>query len=405
MASLNTLKNPVNADRRTDQLTEKVCYNAVGQPKTGLVLTGGGARAAFQVGVLKAISQLVYKSHCGNPFPIISGTSAGAINATVLASYSQNPIVGIRSLDKVWRNFSVDQIFRSDFLGIVKQASRWGKSMFVNDYHRHRQLSLLNNKPLGQLLKRVVRFNQIQKAIDANQLDALSVTASGYSSGQSVSFFQGRSEIKSWKRHRRVGCKSKISVEHLLASSAIPLVFPATKLHREFFGDGSVRFLAPLSPTIHLGAQRILVVGVDPAKTEVDRDKKKLHYPSIADISGHVLDSVFVDSLDSDIERARRVNRTLDLIPEDVRKRETNLRKIETFVISPSQDLSEISAKHFHVLPPIVKFFFKRLGIDDDEGSSILSYLLFESSYTRELIELGYQDAMKLKKEILEFFA
>ena len=403
MAPLNS-EGSKPIERRSNKITDKICYNAVGQPKTGLVLTGGGARAAFQVGVLKAVSQLVYKTQCGNPFPIISGTSAGAINATVLASYSQNPSVGIRSLDKVWQNFSVDKVFRSDFLGIVKQAGRWGKSMFVNDYHRHRQLSLLNNNPLKKLLNRVIHFEQIQRAIDANQLDALSITASGYSSGQSVSFFQGKSELPGWKRHRRVGCKSEINVNHLLASSAIPLVFPATKLHREFFGDGSVRFLAPLSPAIHLGAQRILIVGVDPVKTEVERHKKKLHYPSIADISGHVLDSVFVDSLESDIERIRRINKTLDLIPENIRDSKTNLRKIDTFVISPSKDLSEISAKHFHILPSVVKFFFRRLGIDDNEGSSILSYLLFESSYTKELIDLGYQDAMNQSKEIVEFF-
>jgi len=400
LASLNS--EP--AERRSSKLTEKVCYNGVGKPKTGLVLTGGGARAAYQVGVLKAISKLIVQSHCGNPYSIITGTSAGAINATVLASYAQNPTVGIRSLEKVWQSFSVDKVFRSDLLGMMKQVGRWGKSMFISDYHRHRQLSLLNNDPLRAMLNKVIHFENIQKAIDNNCLDALSITASGYTSGQSVSFFQAKKQIGNWKRHRRIGCKSSISVEHLLASSAIPLVFPAVHLNREFFGDGSVRFLAPLSPAIHLGAQKILIVGVDPVKEEVNREKKKLHYPSIADISGHVLDSVFVDSLDSDIERIRRVNRTIDLIPEDVRKKKTKLKKIETFVISPSKDLSEISGKHFHVLPPVVKFFFRRLGIDDDEGSSILSYLLFESAYTKELIDLGYQDAMNIEQEIIDFF-
>lgn len=393
-----------STERRSNQRTVKVCYNAIEQPKSALVLTGGGARAAYQVGVLKAVSKLIYKPHCGNPFPIITGTSAGAINATVLASYAQNPTVGIRSLEKVWQTFSVDKVFRSDISGMMKQAGRWGKSMFVNDYHRHHQLSLLDNNPLKKMLSKVIHFENIQSAIDANCLDALSITASGYTSGQSVSFFQARQDIKSWRRQRRVGCKSNISIGHLLASSAIPLVFPAVHLNREFFGDGSVRFLAPLSPAIHLGAQRILIVGVDPLKEETEREKKKLHYPSIADISGHVLDSVFVDSLDSDIERIRRINSTLDLIPESTRKKETDLRKIETFVISPSKDLSEISGKHFNVLPPVVKFFFRRLGIDDDEGSSILSYLLFESAYTKELIDLGYNDAMNLKQEIIDFF-
>jgi len=391
-------------ERRSAELTPRICYNAQGQPKTGLVLTGGGARAAYQVGVLKAIAKLIVKSHCGNPFPIITGTSAGAINATVLASYAHAPAVGIRSLEKVWQNFSVDQVFRSDFRGIVRNAGRWTKSLFVHDYHKRRQLSLLNNNPLKDLLARVIHYDNIQKMIDAKHLDAICITASGYTTGQSVSFFQGRSDLIGWKRHRRIGCKANIERKHLLASSAIPLVFPAVKVNREFFGDGSVRFLSPLSPAIHLGAERILVVGVDPIKEERERRPNDLFYPTTADIAGHVLDSVFVDSLDSDIERTGRINETLKLIPEEIRNKETNLRPIEILSISPSQNLSELSGKYFHTLPKIVKFFFRRIGIDDDEGSTVLSYLLFESLYTQELINLGFNDAMDMSDSIVQFF-
>ena len=404
-SSNNNQPNDENfIERRQEGNTPRVCYNAVGQPKTGLVLTGGGARAAYQVGVLKAISKLIFKTHCGNPFPIITGTSAGAINATVLASYAHSPAVGIRSLEKVWQSFSVDKVFRSDFRGIVHNAARWTKSIFVTDYHKTRQLSLLNNKPLKDLLARVVHYENIQKAIDANQLDAICVTASGYTTGQSVSFFQGKEELNSWKRHRRVGSRNMIKRKHLLASSAIPLVFPAVKVNREFFGDGSVRFLSPLSPAIHLGADRILVVGVDPIKEERERRPKETMYPTTADIAGHVLDSVFVDSLDSDLERIERINKTLNLIPKETREKETNLKMIETLSISPTKDLSELSGKYFHTLPPMVKFFFRRIGIDDDEGSTVLSYLLFESLYTQELIDLGYNDAMDMSESIIKFF-
>lgn len=391
-------------ERRSDSPTSQFCYNAKGQPKTGLVLTGGGARAAYQVGVLKAISKLIFKAHCGNPFPIITGTSAGAINATVLASYAQSPAIGIRSLEKVWQNFTVDKVFRADFGGIVRNAGRWTKSIFIQDYHKTRQLSLLNNKPLKDLLTRVIHYDHIDKAIQSNHLDALCITASGYTTGQSVSFFQGKQELHGWKRHRRIGCRATIERKHLLASSAIPLVFPAVKINREFFGDGSVRFLSPLSPAIHLGAERILVVGVDPIKEERERRPNNLFYPTTADIAGHVLDSVFVDSLDSDLERINRINKTLNLIPEDVREKETNLRTIKTLSISPSKDLSELSGKYFHTLPPMVKFFFRRIGIDDDEGSTVLSYLLFESLYTKELLNLGYQDAMDMSDSIVQFF-
>ncbi|MDQ7051044.1 MAG: patatin-like phospholipase family protein [Enterobacterales bacterium] len=391
-------------ERRSDQLCHQACYNAEGQAKTGLVLTGGGARAAYQVGVLKAVSHLVFKKTCGNPFPIICGTSAGAINATLLACYAKSPAVGIKELERVWRNFSVNQIFYADFFGLLKNSFAWLNAIFRSKPHKSKQVSLLNNKPLKQLLEKVIDFSMLEQALESQSLDALCVTASGYTSGQSVSFFQAKEKIKGWKRHRRVGCKTTLNCKHLMASSAIPLVFPAVQINREFFGDGSVRFLAPLSPAIHLGAERILVVGVDPVKQASERKPNKLIYPTTADIAGHVLDSVFIDSLDSDLERIKRINKTLELIPEKVRQSETQLRPIETLTISPTKDLSDLSSQYFDSLPAMVKFFFRRIGIDDSEGSTILSYLLFEKPYTKDLIELGYQDAMDMSHDIIDFF-
>ncbi|MET1254799.1 patatin-like phospholipase family protein [Aliikangiella maris] len=382
----------------------QICYNAPSRTKTGLVLTGGGARAAYQVGVLSAISDIIYREECGNPYPIITGTSAGAINATVLAAYARTPRLGIRSLQRVWGNLSVDQVFRGDMLGIMQNSSKWLWSIFSSNFHLKHQLSLLNNEPLKQLLSKVMHYNIIQEAIDAGNLHALSITASSYSTGRSISFFQGVAELNDWQRYRRCGKRTRINRDHLLASSAIPLLFPAVNIDNEFYGDGSVRFLAPISPAIHLGADKILIIGVDPIREELPEQTNAIHYPSVADIAGHVLDSVFIDSLDSDIERIRRVNKTIKLIPQAVRELQSNLRPIETFAISPSQDLSLLASKHFHTLPRLIQFFFRRIGINPGEGSTVLSYLLFESSYTKELIELGYQDTFRQKSEVIEFF-
>jgi NTE family protein len=374
--------------------------------KTGLVLTGGGARAAFQVGALRAISDIVLRHQPGNPFPIITGVSAGAINATVLAAYAMHPRVGIRTLEKVWGNFSVDQVFRSDFLGVAKHSGRWFRALFSNDYHRKHSISLLNNQPLKALLGRVMKYHNIQKAIDAGQLEALSVTASGYNSGESISFFQANKSMKNWRRHRRCGARTEINREHLLASSAIPMIFPAVKINREYFGDGSVRLLSPISPAIHLGADKILIIGVHPEKESIPQHQrpKNIHPPSAAEIASHVLDSVFVDSLQGDIERVERVNQTIKLIPEPVLEEKSKLRPIETFAISPSEDFTQLASKHFKELPRLIRFLFARVGIGSDEGSTALSYLLFQSSYTKELIDLGYTDTMRKKEAIKQFF-
>jgi len=392
-------------DSATANAQPQVCYNDPGQPVTGLVLTGGGARAAYQVGVLKAISDLVYNHQCGNPFPIIAGTSAGAINGTVLAAYAMQPRLGVKSLEKVWANFSVEQVFRADFAGLSRNSLSWLLGILGLKANRYRHTSLLDNTPLKHLLGKVIRYDNIQKAIDAGRLRALCVTCSGYDSGQSVSFFQGAPDVKPWRRYRRSGCRDKITRRHLLASSAIPLIFPPKRINREFFGDGSVRFLAPISPAIHLGADRILVVGVDPIRKLDNTRPNRMRFPSIADIAGHVLDSVFIDSLDSDLERIHRINQTIKLIPEQVRALRTQLRPIETLVISPSQDLSALASKHFQQLPAMLRFLFNRIGINEEEGSTVLSYLLFEASYTGELLQLGYQDAMQQAKKIVAFFA
>ncbi|PCJ47863.1 MAG: Patatin [Gammaproteobacteria bacterium] len=374
------------------------------QLQTGIILSGGGARAAYQVGVLKAIYKIIPKDS-PNPFPIICGSSAGAINATILACYANQYRIGLRRLETVWSNFNVNKVFRSDYNGMFKQTLRFFWHL-VSGRKGPRFSSLLNNQPLRELLREVVPFKRIQELISDGKLHALCITCSDYSDGGSYSFYQGHPDIKNWQRHRRLGVRDNIHLSHLMASSAIPILFPAVAINHQFFGDGSVGFLSPISPALHLGAEKVLVIGLESPKDVSDYicyDKNQ--HPSISDVAGHVLDSVFIDSLDSDIERLERINKTLDNIPKDLLSQvDLDLKKIESLVIFPSKDLGSLAEQHSGELPAGVSFFFKRLGIEGEKGSNILSYLLFERSYCKKLIKLGYEDAMDKKSEIDHFF-
>jgi NTE family protein len=372
--------------------------------RTALVLTGGGARAAYQVGVLKAVADLLPDQRT-SPFSILCGTSAGAINATVLACHASRFKLGVRRLEHMWANFRSEQIYRADPWGMTVNSLRWFGSFFRPRLMQPSKRSLLDTTPLRKLLTRMLRFDQIGTALESGHLFALCVTCSGYSSGESVSFFEGGPGIETWQRFHRAGARTRIRLDHLMASSAIPMLFPAVKINREYFGDGSVRFLAPISPAVHLGADRVMIIGVAGMEGENRWSLKDRAYPTIAEIAGQVLDSVFVDTLNSDLERLQRVNRTLDKIPEDLRSSlDLGLRPIETLVIAPSQSLSSLAGKHANSLPGVVRFFFRRIGITMKTGSAVLSYLLCESSYTQELIDLGYSDAMRQRYEIRQFF-
>ena len=370
---------------------------------TALVLTGGGARAAYQVGVLKAIRELLPKSKT-NPFPILVGTSAGAVNAAVLATHARNFAVAVEGLLEVWQNIHVDQVYRADPAGIAASAWRWlGALMFGWLTHRAPQ-SLLDNSPLRHLLEHHVNLLRLDDAIAHQALRAISITCSGYNSGESVSFFQGRADLDPWRRSQRVGAHVKIEIDHLMASSAIPFVFPAVKLHREYFGDGSMRQLAPISPAIHLGADKILVIGAGHLAQEEERPADAAGYPSLAQIAGHTLSSIFLDSLWMDLERMNRINQTVSMIPEERRQQNgSKLRPIDVLVISPSQRLDHLAALHSNALPWPVRAMLRGIGAMNRSGGALVSYLLFEPPYTQALIELGYSDTMTRKDEVRNF--
>ncbi|WOT04223.1 patatin-like phospholipase family protein [Shewanella youngdeokensis] len=368
--------------------------------KIALVLGGGGARAAYQIGVLKAIVQFYPRNH-GVPFKIICGTSAGAINATSLATHATCFHLGVRKLEWVWRNIQAQKVYQASIGGVLSHLGKMALKRVQSDGASNNAGSLFNSDPLRQLLNSLISFDRIGRNISNGSLDAVSLDASSYNSSRSVSFFQGNPLIENWYRSRRCGQRTRLNTDHLLASSAIPMVFPSISLNREYYGDGSVHQLAPLSSPIHLGADKIMVINLDsPHKAQ---PKELDHHPKTATIAGHLLDTIFSDTLNSDLERLERINSTLALIPEESRQG-LPLKHIDTLVIKPSEDLSAIASRYFEDMPLAIKVMMRFLGINQHSESSIGSYLLFERGYCSALIELGYEDAMCQIDEIKQFF-
>ncbi len=369
--------------------------------RAALVLTGGGARAAYQVGVLNAVRELRGK-RAGNPFPILCGTSAGAINAVALATHAGDFGRAVRHIDRIWRGLHVHDVYRVDPVALFGSGLRWGSALFGGWLIRQTPRSLLDNTPLRALLERALDLSAIESAITRGELHAVSVTASGYGSGESLAFFQGSTEILPWRRAQRLGVRSALCTDHLMASAALPFVFPAVRIHREFFGDGSMRQLAPVSPAIHLGADRILVIGA--GRTAEEGRVRVERYPSPAQIAGHALSSIFLDTLEVDLENLARINQTVGrLAPAQREAAGIRFRPIETLVIQPSQRLDTIAGRHARSLPALLRMVLRGLGTLRREGSTLLSYLLFEPGFTRAVIELGYHDAMSRAPELRRF--
>jgi NTE family protein len=351
--------------------------------------------------VVKAVRDIL-GNPAKNPFPILCGTSAGAINAVALAVYADDFSRAVANLLEVWENMRCEHIYRTDFPGIMKSGARWLASLMLMS--RNNPVSLLDSAPLRDMLEKTMPFERIQGHIDAGALYAVCVTASGYTSGQSVSFFQGGSGLEGWERNQRIGAAVMLQRDYLLASAALPFIFPAVKLHREYFGDGSMRQIAPVSPALHLGADRVLVVGTGRQTVEQARARSNI-YPSLAQIAGHALNSIFLDSLAVDIERLERINRTVSLIPpENLEGSNVLLRPIKVLFIAPSQPIERIAARFVHDLPRSVRFILRPTGALSRSGSNLASYLLFAESFCRALIDLGYQDTMEREAEVKDFF-
>ena len=377
----------------------------VGPPKVGLVLPGGGARAAYQVGVLRALADLL-PARAINPFPVVTGTSAGAVNATAIAVHADRFRVAVGNLERVWRNFQVGQVFRADTSSMLRASLHWFLAMMSGGWLLPPPKSLFDNSPLRELIKEQFDFSRIGRSIEDGHLDAIAMSTAGYASTRSVSFFEAKPGCAPWRRTRRAGQPVSLSVEHLMASVAVPFLFPPVLLDDEYYGDGAMREANPFSAAIHLGAQRLLVIGTR-NETSPNLAVPPL-CPTFGQIFGYMLDSLFTDGMYSDLERLTQLNQIVDRVgPVTVNSQDgpVNLRRVDMLVILPSRDLSEIARHHVASLPRSLRVLLRTLGAMNTGGGQLMSYLLFQDTYTRELIALGYHDAMKRADDLMSFLA
>jgi NTE family protein len=367
-----------------------------------LVLSGGGARACYQVGVLRAIDEIL--SHPSrSPFTVICGTSAGAINASLLACESDRFSDSVELLNSIWGRLESSKVHEVHLGAVLSGLLSLVRSFYSHGYTPE-PWSLFRNGPLRRLLKRRVRFGRLRERFAAGDIDALSMTVLGYTSGDSISFFDGTGDLKGWRRHRRVGARVELDLNYLMASTAIPGIYPSVRIHREYFGDGAVRQTSPLSPALHLGARKLFVIGVshNPLERASPREETS-HTPSLAQMTSHFLNGSFVDALEEDMESLARLNDVIAYL-SPAEQQQLNLARVDVMSVTPTKAFDKIAAAHCDSLPLMVRFLFKVLGATHEGGgASLASYLMFEQGFIQEMIACGYSDAMAQRDAIEKF--
>jgi NTE family protein len=375
----------------------------------GLVMTGGGARGAYQAGVLKRIGELKRVRTHGNPFPVVGGASAGAVNGCAVAAGCDDFASMTRILADLWATLRPSDIFQCDVLSQAQNSLTWILDLsFGAVLGGGNARSLLDASPLRRFLSKHLACDRIQDNIKRGHLYALAISATNYNSGKSYLFIQGAKGHPMWTRIRLVTVATKITVDHICASAAIPLVFQPVKLKlargSAFFGDGCARLQQPLSPVIRLGAEKVFAIGVRCECRERPEGNTDDGNPSLAQVMGVLFDAMFLDHLATDFEHLERLNQRLEdghIVQPSARG--SGIRQLGTMLISPSVHLSDVAEQHQHDMPYMIQYFVSSLGRDAASCADLMSYLLFTSKYTRELIDIGYHDAGKRIDEIEDF--
>jgi len=372
--------------------------------RIGLVLTGGGARAAYQVGALRALAEILPGGPL--PFDVVAGISAGAINGVAVACSAQDFAAGAGALQQTWGELTPDRIFRTGAFKLAATGSRWMRDLGGGGFLGGNSINyLLDPAPLRRLLTEVLPLARLRRHLRAGRLSGVAISATSYTTGAGVTWFEGDERIRPWQRSSREGVRARLTVDHVMASAAIPIFFPPVQVGEGYFGDGCVRMVYPMSPAIHLGAERILAISVRHPRLTPGSSTSPAGPLPLSQIAGVLLNAIFLDSLDTDLERLARINRTLDFVPgERLGAAGLDLRPIPVLALQPSQDLGRLAGDEYHRFPSMLRYFLKGIGVTKDSGFDLLSYLAFEPVYVARVMELGYADTLARRDEVEAFF-
>lgn len=369
--------------------------------KLGLILSGGGARGAYQAGVLRGIAEIAAELGVDRPFRVVAGVSAGAVNAGYLAAAADNFQTATEHLTKNWQEIEAERVFKTDALTAGRLGVKFALDAAIGAlYQKKLARSLLDTSPLWDYLTEKIDFGKISRHLQDGHLDAVALTAMNYTSSHSITFVESARSFTAWDRSRRRSQPAKLGVEHIMASSAIPLFFPPVRVGEDHFGDGSLRNTAPLSPAIHLGAERLIVISVRRPDPITPPNTTGIE-PSLARVLGVILNALLMDAIEFDMERLSRINQTVDVIPAETRQR-LSLRKVDYLWIRPSVDIGAIATGHYEHLPRVIRYLVSGLG-SAREASELTSYLLFNSQFCSELVRVGREDALAQREQLIRF--